>query len=180
MQDKAVIGFQHGNKGSYQAIFIQLYPVMCLFARKFINDYDDAEDIVQEIFIELWHQRAKFESTNQIKAFLYLSIKNKCINYNNHLRVKEKHAQTEQPDNDVSFEEYVIEAEVVHSLYVEINKLPEQRKRVILLSMEGLKNNEIADSMQISINTVKQQKKLAYQQLREKLKPSHHILFLLF
>jgi RNA polymerase sigma-70 factor (family 1) len=180
MQDKMVIGFQHGDKESYQLIFNTLYSSMCLFAKKFTNDYDDAEDIVQEVFIELWNQRAKFESISQIKAFLYLSVKNKCINFKNHLRVKERHTQTELSGNDAFFDEYIIEAEVVQNLNIEINKLPEQRKRVILLSMQGLKNNEIADNMQISINTVKQQKKLAYKQLREKLKPSNPILFLLF
>ena len=180
MQDKTVIEFQRGDKESFRLLFNMLYPVMCLFARKFIVDYDDAEDITQEIFIELWNQRAKFESINQIKAFLYLSIKNRCINFKKHISIKEKYAQTTLSDNDIVFDAFVIEAEVVQNLNNAINKLPEQRKQVIMLSMQGLTNNEIADSMQISINTVKQQKKIAYKQLREKLASSPHILFLLF
>jgi RNA polymerase sigma-70 factor (family 1) len=176
MQDKTIIEFQNGDKESYQTIFNLLYPVMCLFARKFINDYDDAEDVAQEVFVELWNQRKKFESLEQIKAFLYLSIKNKCINFIKHTNIKRKYVQTVQPETDTPFDDFVVEAEVVQNLNNAINGLPEQQKQVIILSIQGLKNEEIAQSMRISINTVKLYKKNAYQQLRIKLGP---ILFLL-
>ena len=81
MQDKVILAFQRGDTKSYRYIFDMLYSSMCLFARKFINDYNDSEDITQEVFIELWHQREKFESLNHIKAFMYTSIKNRCINF---------------------------------------------------------------------------------------------------
>ncbi|RPH31903.1 MAG: RNA polymerase sigma-70 factor [Bacteroidales bacterium] len=179
MNDKIIIEFQQGDKESYRLIFDSLYSTMCLFANKFIHDYDDAEDIVQEVFIELWHQRVKFESIYHIKSFLYLSIKNRCINYKKHLLSKEKHSKSIIDNNDLYFEDYVLEAEVIQNLNNAINNLPEQRKQVILLSMQGLKNNEIAEDMRISIDTVKLHKKLAYKQLREKLNPSLSILLLL-
>jgi RNA polymerase sigma-70 factor (ECF subfamily) len=180
MRDKTIIEFQFGDGESYRVIFEMLYAVMCSFAKKFVNNYDDAEDITQEIFIELWNQRKKFESIDQIKAFLYVSIKNKCLNFNKHLNIREKYAKTVLTDNEQLFEEYVIEKEVALKLNNAINDFPEQRKQVIILSMQGLKNNEIAEDMQISINTVKLQKKIAYKQLREKLKSSLYIFFLLF
>jgi RNA polymerase sigma-70 factor (family 1) len=180
MEGKTIIDFREGNKEAFQRLFNTLYKGMSLYAKKFVDNYDDAEDVTQEAFIELWNQRAKFESMNQIKAFLYLSIKNRCINFKKHINIKEKYAQTMLSGNDSSFDEFIIEAEVVQNLNNAIRNLPEQRKQVILLSMQGLKNEEIADSMQISINTVKQQKKIAYKQLREKMASSHHILFLLF
>jgi RNA polymerase sigma-70 factor (family 1) len=179
MQDKTIIEFQHGGKESYQIIFNTLYPVMCLFARKYINDYDDAEDITQEVFVELWNRRAKFESFDQIKAFLYLSIKNRCINFIKHINIKRKYAETTLSDTDTFFDEFVIEAEVIQNLNNAINNLPEQQKQVIILSMQGLKNEEIAQSMQISINTVKLYKKNAYQQLRTQIGPSPFLLLLL-
>jgi RNA polymerase sigma-70 factor (ECF subfamily) len=169
MQDGTVIKFQQGDKKSYKILFNMLYPAMCLFAKKFINDYDNAEDIAQDVFIELWNQRAKFESIDQIKAFLYLSVKNKCLNFKKHLVVREKYANSALEDYESIFEEYVLETEVVQNINTAINNLPEQRKQIIILSVQGLKNNEIAEDMQISINTVKLQKKIAYQQLREKL-----------
>jgi RNA polymerase sigma-70 factor (ECF subfamily) len=180
MQDKTIIEFQHGDKESYRSIFNMLYSAMCLFAKKFINDYDDVEDITQEIFIELWNQRAKFESIDQIKAFLYLSIKNRCINFIKHQAVKEKYSQISQINQEEHFDEYIVEVDAIQHLSNAINELPEQRKLIMQLSMQGLANNEIAENMEISINTVKLHKKIAYKELREKLGSSQSILSLLF
>ncbi len=94
MQENTILEFQHGDMQSYRLIFNELYPVMCLFSKKFLTDSDDAEDIVQEVFIELWNQHAKFESFEQIKAFLYLSIKNRCLNFKKKLIVREKFSKT--------------------------------------------------------------------------------------
>jgi RNA polymerase sigma-70 factor (family 1) len=180
MQDKTIIEFQGGNKESYRLIFNMLYPVMYLFAKKFINYHDDAEDITQDVFIELWHQRSKFECLEHIKAFLYLSIKNRSLNHIKHQAIKEKYKQIAQIDQPEYFEESVIEADVIHNLNNAINNLPEQRKLIMQLSMQGLANNEIAEKMHISINTVKLHKKIAYKELRQKLGSSQSILSLLF
>ncbi len=176
MQEKTIKAFQQGDKESYRLIFDMLYSTMCLFATKFINDYNESEDITQEVFIELWHQKGKFESIDHIKAFIYTSIKNRCINFNRHIKIREKYSQIILEDNEVFFEEAVIETEVIQNLNNAINKLPVQRKQIIKLCLQGLKNEEIADNMDISINTVKQQKKIAYKQLREKLS----LIFILF
>jgi RNA polymerase sigma-70 factor (family 1) len=175
MQENPILKFQNGDKQSYRSLFNRLYPVMCLFAKKFINDYDDSEDIVQEVFIELWNQWTRFESIEQIKAFLYLSVKNRSLNLKKHLIVREKFVNTAMPDTEQFFEEHVLETEVILNIKNAINHLPEQRRKIIILSMQGLKNNEIAEDMQVSINTVKLHKKIAYKQLREKLKPSNFI-----
>jgi RNA polymerase sigma-70 factor (family 1) len=175
MQENTILKFRNGDKQSYRSIFNRLYPVMCLFANKIIKDYDDSEDIVQEVFIELWNQRTRFEGIEQIKAFLYLSIKNRCLNFKKHLIVKERFINTAMADTEQFFEEYVLETEVIQNINNAINNLPEQRRKIIILGMQGLRNNEIAEHMEISINTVKLQKKIAYKQLREKLKPSHFI-----
>ena len=179
MHDKTIKEFRQGQKDAYRLLFNQLYPVMCLFAKKFVTDYGDAEDISQEVFVELWNRRAKFESLNQVKAFLYLSVKNRCLNFKKHQTVKEKYANVIPANSDPSVEENIIEAEVINHLKRAIESLPEQQRQVILHSLQGLNNNEIAESMQISVNTVKLHKKIAYSQLREKLSSSAFILFFL-
>jgi RNA polymerase sigma-70 factor (family 1) len=180
MQENSILEFRNGDKQSYRSLFNRLYPVMCLFCKKFINDDDDAEDIVQDVFIELWNQRTRFESIDQIKAFLYLSVKNRCLNFKKHLMVREKFVSNATADAEQIFEEFVLETEVIDNINKAINDLPEQRRKIIILSMQGSKNNEIAEQMKVSVNTVKLQKKIAYKQLREKLKPSlFDFLFLL-
>jgi RNA polymerase sigma factor (sigma-70 family) len=135
MQDNTILRFQHSDKQSYKLLFHKLYPIMCLFSKKFINDYNDTEDIVQEVFIELWEQHEKFESIEQIKAFLYLSIKTKCLNFMKHQVVKENFIKTSLANSEQLFEEQVLEAEVVRIIYNVISKPSRQRKQFITLSM---------------------------------------------
>jgi RNA polymerase sigma-70 factor (ECF subfamily) len=180
MWEDNVRKFHHGDKKSFQLLFNKLYSIMCLFAMKFLHDYDDSEDMVQEVFITLWNQREKFDSNEQIKAFLYLSVRNKCLNFLDHQVVKQKFIAASLINKEELTEELVLEAEVIQNINIAINKLSGQRKQIIILTMQGLKNGEIALKMNISINTVKLQKKIAYRQLREKLEPSLFIYFILF
>ena len=177
MQKDLMKYFGENDRDTYKAIFDSLYPVMVLFARRILSDINNAEDITQEVFIELWQQRVKFESYNHIKSFLYLSIKNKCINFQKHQIVKDKYI-TVVDVNLNDFDEYVVEAEVINNLYNTISNLPEQQKQVINLSLQGFKNEEIAKELQISTNTVKYHKKAAYQQLRLQIGNSPLLLLL--
>ncbi len=171
LNTNTIIHFRKGNQKAFQQIFTQLYTSLCSFANKYLNDKDEAEDTVQEVFIELWNQRLKFENVNQVKAFLYLSIKNKCLNIIKHINIKQKYIDEyiDEREQEGFFEENVIKSEVISQIKNAINKLPEQRKKIILLNIQGLKNNEIAEDLSISVNTVKLQKKIAYKYLREQL-----------
>lgn len=179
MDDKTIGLFTKGSKSAFEMLFKSLYPVMCLFATKFIPDADDAEDIVQEMFIVLWKERVRFGTIDQVKAFLYLSIKNKCLNFSKHLKIKEKYIFTQPLSHEPSFEETIIGAEVILNIHRAIQDLPEQQKQVILKILEGLTNEEISEIMQISINTVKFHKKAAYQSLRERLSDTAFLLLFL-
>ena len=173
MTDSIIKHFNRGSEKAYQKIFNKLYPVLCSFAEKYLNDSDEAEDVTQEVFIELWNQKEKFISINQIKNFLYLSIKNKCLNIIKHNKVRLNYINDYNIiEKEDYYEEQIIRSEI--NLYIKnaIFSLSKQKREIIILSMKGFKNNEIAEELNISINTVKLQKKLAYQKLREQLKSS--------
>ena len=137
--------------------------------------------MAQEVFIELWNHRERFNDLSQIKAFLYLAAKNKCLNIIKHHRVKGKYQQSLSSEEDETniFGDEVLHSETIHNLNIAINNLSGQRKKIIMLGMQGMKNKEIALELGISVNTVKLQKKIAYRKLREKLTSSILIILTL-
>jgi RNA polymerase sigma-70 factor (ECF subfamily) len=171
--DKDIVEkFRNGEIKAFEKIFNKLYPVLCAFSNKYLRDSLESEDVTQELFVLAWNQREKFESIEQIKAFLYISAKNMCLNLIKHNNIKEKYKQTKFTEIELedSFEKKLIRTEVIAHIKSSIDKLPGQRKKVILLGMNGLTNNEIAEELNISINTVKLHKKIAYESLKEELK----------
>lgn len=157
------------------------YPGLVMFAQHFINSQAEAEDIVQNAFIKLFESFNGEKNINAAKAFLYKTIRNECLNLIKHEAVKQKysHASENNINTETFFLEKIIEEETFSYLSNAIKQLPEQCQKVLTLSLNGLKNNEIAEDLQISINTVKSQKKRAYQKLREQLKDVYQIITLL-
>jgi len=138
-----------------------------------VDNQLEAEDIVAESFIKLWHKHNDFETLTNIKAFLFITTKNSCLNY-----IKKIERQTsihEQLQREgVSFEEDInfaeIEAEMLQQLYTEIERLPRKCKNIFkLIYLEGLKTDEIAQRLEISNKTVLNQKLRAIQLLRSAL-----------
>ncbi len=173
--------FRNADQKAFRIIFDTLYAIMLSFARRYLNDTGDAEDMVQEAFIGLWNEKQKFLDEDQLKSFLYLTIRNKCLNRIKHLRIKEEYIQRniEEYNKDTFFKEEVIRAEFLAQLKSVIDNLPNQRRKIILMNMNGYKNKEIAEELNISINTVKLQKKIAYWQLRKDLSSSLPALILI-
>ncbi|MFC2138375.1 RNA polymerase sigma-70 factor [Bacteroidota bacterium] len=172
----------YNNKNEFKILFNSFYPALCSFASSFNLKTEQAEDIVQEVFITLWDKIEDFNNENAIKSFLYTSVKNKCINYLEHKKVIQKHADHAKNNsfNTSNFDDQIIEEETHRLIYHAINELPASCKNILLLSINGLKNSEIAEDLNLSINTVKTQKKIAYKQLKIKLKDVYFISVILF
>ena len=80
-----------GNREAFQTVFNSYYDVLCLFAMNYLQEAMDAEDVVQETFIAMWNTRQNFSSDSHVKSFLYLTVKNKCLNLLKHQKVREKY-----------------------------------------------------------------------------------------
>ena len=169
---------QQGNSKALKQFFESFYPSVCLFARKYVRDIDIAEDIAQESFIEFWRRREQFADLKALKGFIYTVTRNKCLNQ---IKLNSIHEDIlrDQLFSDDFFFELVQEEETYRILYQAINNLAGQSRRIILLSLKGYKISEIADELNISVNTVKTLKKNAYKELRSKLQDHIFILFLL-
>lgn len=170
------------KKYAFKDIFNNFYAAQVMFARKFIGNIHDSEDIVQEVFLSIWKSKCSFKNEISFKSYLYLSTRNKCIDFlrRNKNRKEELGEKENLTDDEM---EQIIKLEAFALLYKAIKKLPPQTKKVILQSMRGLSIQEVADSLNISVNTVKTLKQKAYRVLREQYGDAFMLLispFLLF
>mgnify|MGYP003637698763 FL=1 len=158
----------------YKNLFDKLYISLCLFSNKYIDDIDISKDLVQDVFIKIWEEKIVFKNENNIKSYLYTSVKNKSLDYLKSKRYKSTDNfsanQIEQLENESYFLREVVVVEASNIIEKAINTLPNKCANIIRLSIKDLKNSEIAEELGISINTVKAQKKIAYKRLKPLLK----------
>ncbi|MDY0779976.1 RNA polymerase sigma-70 factor [Tenacibaculum sp. IB213877] len=169
----------------FKQIFEALYPSLCLFANTYVKDIAVAKDLVQDVFIKIWESNINLKEKNLTKAYLYTSVKNKCIDYlkSKRVRVINKQVEVEGLDileSETHFNREIILIEASQIIHDAINSLPQKYSQVVLLSMKNLTNKEIAEVLSLNINTVKAHKKIAYQKLRPLLKGYYYLFILIF
>lgn len=179
--DNNPVGITLSNDVEFRKLFDGFYIPLCVFADKYIEDVELSADIVQECFIKLWQIRSEFFYLHQVKSFLYTSVRNRCLNEIEHSKIVSEYARKVIEKNKESFfHDHVIEEETYRILVGGINKLPKQMKAIMMLALEGTPNGEIAEELNVSIDTVKSLKKIAYKKLREILKEYYYLLFFVF
>ncbi len=168
------------DKVAYKQLYNQYYRILVLYALKYVKDQSVAEDIVQDLFISIWEQDLDFDHINAFTSYLYNSIRNKSLNYLKHINVKEKYASQVKSETDdfFSLENEMDEQEIYRKIYAVIDTLPDRCKQVFELHLQGKKNAEIADLLELSVETVKTQKKRAIKKLKNQIDP--RILLMLF
>lgn len=170
------------EKQSFKLIFDRHYHALCAFSYRYLNDTASAEDMIQEVFVRFWELRENFENEKAIKAFLFTSVRNNCLNYLKHQAVLKKHEEQliYELETEHFFTNHIVEEEAFKQLYLEIEQLPEAAQKIMVLVLKGLKNKEIAEELGISENTVKTQKKISYSKLKKKLSPTMTAILLSF
>ena len=145
-------------------------PELVRYIRKFTEDQAAAEDIVQEVFIAVWERDARYPTYNAFRSFLYNSVKNAGLNHLKHKNVEEKYLASlnlEDEGDDIDLK--MMEEELYRLLFKTIDELPDKCRNIFLLHLEGKGNEEIALLLNLSILTVKTQKKRAMSYIRERL-----------
>ena len=178
MEKREITGVQ-GQVNNIEVIFKEYYGSLCYFASRFLKDV--IEDLVQDVFITLLEKKMFFQSEIHLKNFLYLSIRNSCLNYIRSMRSKDRYiaslAYEEWAEN---FEESIILTEIYRELAAAVEKLPEECRKVFQLCyFQGLDNESAAQELGLSVNTVKAQKARGKKILRENLKDILPLLMLL-
>jgi RNA polymerase sigma-70 factor (family 1) len=183
-EDALIDQFREGDENAFAEIYNLHFSSIYYYARHFLPDSQEARDITAETFIKLWKLRANFNHIHKIKTFLNITTRNACIDVLRHRKWKtdrqqqlmrllmdDDEAMVARNDSPMAaatkFINGQVEGELLRRIYDQIENLPTQRKTIFKLSfLEGLKNTEIADQLQISVQTVQNQKAIALKMLR--------------
>lgn len=171
----SIIQICEWNDKSMGILYDNYYRALVSYGCQFV-ERELAEDIVQELFSVLWEQRPLFKSFPQLTSYLYRTVHNAAFNHlrhqsvhNNYRQTILEHLQESLLVDDVA--ERFNKEEIYRQLFAAVDELPPRQREVFLLCMEGKKNRDIAEQLQISAETVKVQKRRAINSLREKLAP---------
>jgi len=183
-EDHIIKQLAQGNPLVFEGVFKTHYKELILHALRFVEDEEEAEEIVQALFLDIWNKRAELQINTSLRSYLYTSVRNTCLNFIKHKKVEYKykehnaHLITEESGTE---KDSLVQQELAEKIDQAISKLPPERQKVFKMSRyEGLKYKEIAEQMNISVKTVENQMGKALKFLREELVEFLPLLFIFF
>lgn len=166
---------RRGNKSAYSMLFDAYYKPLCDYAFRYCNgNREVVEDVVQEVFVRIWEKRTQWNPKVAVKAYLYRSVHNQAIT-----NLRKKRYETPMSDaveatseaTDISPIDEIYNRQIDVNIKLAIAKLPERRREILILRMlHDMSYKEIADTLEISVNTVDTQLRRSLKTLREELK----------
>lgn len=161
------------DKKSFESLFHIHYSDLCSFAFHYLKDFPASEEIVQDLFVNLWAKKDELQIKSSLKSYLFQSTKNRCLNLIKHIEIREnyKGLNQERRNEEESFSgREMEESELNLKIEKTVSKLPTERQRIFRMSRyEDLKYKEIAEKLNISIKTVENQMGKALKFLRDEL-----------
>lgn len=168
----------------FKKVFVKYYARIVYFAYQILGDRDEAEDVAQDTFVNFWKTRENVSSHEAaVKSYLYLTAKNLCMNQIRHHSVVKEYLSKNQISafDDTDIVNAIVSSEISSRICAAIETLPAQCREITRMAyVQGLKNQEIADKMQLALNTVRAQKQRAIQLLKGKLNKSDLLLMIIF
>lgn len=160
-------------------LYTSFFHPLCAFGSRFVKEDDVVADIVQEVFIKVWDKQKDFDSIYSIRSFMYVSVRNACLNYNrNSARIHKISLSDLLSENLMEDEScWMIEEEVHRKIKNEIDNLPEAMRKVIHMTLQEISVSEIASILHLSENTIRNQRVRAREILRSKLGDKIFLLF---
>ncbi len=156
---------------AFDYFFEKYYIALYAYANKMISDSFAAEEIVQLFFIELWENKSGIDIHTSVKAYLFRSVHNDCLDYlrqNNRRKIKEENLDNINEIN-VEFYDILIESDFNNLMEQMFLELPEQCRNIFMQNrIDGLTYKEIASKQNLSVKTVENQIGKALKIIREK------------
>jgi RNA polymerase sigma-70 factor (family 1) len=176
----------------FEEIYLSFYPRLKRFAQEYVISEADAENIVQDVFLDLWERRAFVSSSINLTSYLFTNIKNKCIDFLRHRMVMQNAANKMQEEYELAlqiklqslqaFDEHIFSNADMEAVIADaIQSLPEKCRQIFVMNkIEGKKQKTIAEELNLSIHTVESQMAIAYRKLKEILKDYRPLFIFLF
>ncbi len=174
-----------GDKSAFESVFRTYYAPLCSFANNYIADASMAEEIVQDLFCQIWERHAALSINESLKSYLFRSVRNRCLNHFRHQKVKEAHQkivlQEFSGTEEQNVQGQIQRMELDQKIARVIANLPDQCHRVFTLSrFDNLKYKEIAQQLNISVKAVEAHISKALKTLRKELKEYIPTIILMF
>lgn len=169
------------TRDKFDEVFREYYHALNLYAFRFVRNTDIAEDLVEDVFYNLWKMHEEFMQEGSLKSYLFTAVYHKCLNHIKHEKLR-THLQESASAAHVDFlnyylseipkfQESLLSRDLSNTIKSAIENLPDQCHRIFILSRKfNFKNREISDFLDISIKVVEKQISKALTILREQLK----------
>ena len=168
-----IIKLKNGDRQAFDVIYRMYACRLMTFCLSYVRITEDAEEIIQDIFISLWKNRQAIQNTHSLSPLLSASLRNNILYY------------FRRKLNSPIYEEFITHRDSIHPtedgtdieyrefrkmIIQEINELPRaQRDAIILSKLHGLSNREIAEKLDLSIQTIKNALSIGLKTLRKRL-----------
>jgi RNA polymerase sigma-70 factor (ECF subfamily) len=157
LRDDIVVSFSKGDKTAFDVIYYKFSRELIFFCRNIVS-LEDAQDIVADTFYKLWNMRDRWDSVNNLRAFLYVTARNACFDL---LRREKMKAEKEKRIAELLANEQELilmselKADLFNQVIEEIENLPNNCREVFKLAyLDGYETNEIAEKLSIAPKTV--------------------------
>lgn len=178
----ALKNLQNGDERTLRLIFEQHYAPLVNFAKSYLFNLAEAEDVVQHTFIKLWEKADTLTIEKSVKDYLYIAVRNQCLNRLESIKVRDKHKLLYVEANLLAAKSgnkvnESLETKIVNA----INTLPAQIRKIIELKYtENKKISEIAEILDVSKNTVKTQLQRGKAKLKQAVTMTSTTLSIIF
>lgn len=164
---------REGDKREFETLFRSSYASLVRYAQTILKDTDSSEEIVQELFFRLWQDKEKLKIDSSLKGYLFRSVHNRCLHFIEHQKVAERHADEIAATADLTSEpvtEAIYFSELQARVAKVLERLPQRCSEIFRMSrFEGMKYNEIALKLSVSLKTVEANMGRALKEFRKEL-----------
>lgn len=154
-------GIRNSDTSSFNNLFRHYYARLVRFAIQFVHTREAAEDVVSDVFVKIWERRATLDEVRNLEVYLYVAVKNSCLNYCEkysvvHIQL-DMHGETELYDAANSQKSLEMK-ELMHRLHMAVEQLPQQCRLIFkMVKEDNLSFREVAEILAISPRTVETQ-----------------------